>query len=128
LPSEVSNSLSRKIGRFSIVGLINTAFGYIIIFNAIALGFSPYVSNFAGYAAGLFCSFFMSKTFVFLSSGNGQKQLVRYFIAFSVAYVLNLGVLHLCLQLNWDGFSSQIFSGISYLILMFYFSTKWVFK
>ena len=128
MPSVVSNSLIRQIGRFSIAGFINTALGYIVIFSGMALGFSPYASNFAGYAIGLFCSFFLSRVFVFFSSGNGRKQLVRFFAAFCVAYVANLGALHFCLQLNVDEIASQIIAGIFYLSLMFGFSRAWVFK
>jgi putative flippase GtrA len=93
-----------------------------------ALGFSPYTSNFAGYTIGLLCSFFLSRVFVFFSSGYGRKQLVRFFAAFCVAYVANLGVLHFCLQLNAGKIVSQIIAGVFYLFLMFCFSKKWVFK
>lgn len=128
MSSGLNNSLTRQIGRFSIVGVINTALGYVVIFGGIALGFSSYTSNFAGYAIGLFCSFFLSRTFVFFASGNSRKQSVRFFAAFCIAYVANLGVLYFCLQLNVNQIASQVVAGIFYLSIMFAFSRIWVFK
>lgn len=126
--SEASNGLIGQIGRFSIAGVINTALGYVVIFGGMALGLSPYASNFLGYLSGFFCSFFLGRRFVFLASGNSRRQLIRYFITFFIAYFLNLGTLYFCLQLSLNNLVSQIFAGASYLIVMFAFSRIWVFK
>jgi putative flippase GtrA len=128
LLSEASNGLIGQIGRFSIAGVINTAFGYVVIFGGMALGLSPYVSNFAGYLIGLFCSFFLGRRFVFLASGNSGRQLVRFFITFCIAYFFNLGTLYFCLQLGVNNLVSQVIAGVIYLIVMFAFSRIWVFK
>ncbi|WP_373309355.1 GtrA family protein [Laribacter hongkongensis] len=93
-----------------------------------ALGFSPYTSNFFGYVIGIFCSFFLSRNFVFFASGDSRKQLVRFFFAFCIAYIANFGILHVCLRLNVDEVISQIVAGIFYLSFMFAFSRVWVFK
>ena len=123
-----SNSLPRQISRFSIAGVINSAIGYIVIFGGMVLGFSPYLSNLAGYVAGFFCSFFLSRNFVFFSAGKNRRKIARFFLTFVMSYLANAGVLHLCLRLGINVVASQIVAGISYLLIMFSLSRLWVFK
>jgi putative flippase GtrA len=125
---EPNNSLPRQISRFSIAGFINTTIGYIVIFGGMAIGLSPYGSNFAGYTAGIFCSFFLSKKFVFPKQGKKKYLFWRYLAIFCISYAANLGVLHLCLQGNINSAISQIGAGIIYWLMMFTLSRLWVFK
>ena len=62
-----------------------------------AIGFSPVVSNVAGYAVGLMLGFVLSKKFVFRSNGRFVAESVRYLIAFIISFLFNLLVLHLSL-------------------------------
>lgn len=92
------------------------------------LGFSPYICNLAGYSVGFLCSFLLSRLFVFPGGRSIGGEVSRYVICFVLAYVANLGALHLCLLLNIREVMSQIISGIVYLVIMFSLSRLWVFK
>jgi putative flippase GtrA len=128
LSPAASDSLVGQFGRYSFAGIVNTAVGYGIIFGAMALGFSPYVSNLAGYMVGLCCSFLLNKHLVFLGRGSSLCEGGRFLAAFVIAYLLNLGLLHLCLKAGIGHFAAQILAGILYLIAMFLLLRTWVFK
>lgn len=93
-----------------------------------ALGFSPYASNLAGYMVGLCCSFFLSKYFVFLAHGSGRGQAGRFLAAFAVAYVANLALLHASLQAGVGHVAAQIVAGALYLVVMYVLLRSWVFR
>nr|VFJ64516.1 MAG: Putative flippase GtrA (transmembrane translocase of bactoprenol-linked glucose) [Candidatus Kentron sp. FW] len=123
-----NNGIVRQIGRFSLAGVINTIVGYAVIFGGLALGFSPYGSNLAGYSTGLLCSFILSKTFVFSAPGRKWRQTRRFLITFAIAYLANLALLHGSLRIGIGGIAAQILSGVLYLLVMFILSRSWVFK
>lgn len=122
-----SDSTVGQIGRYSFAGVINTAVGYAIIFSGMALGFSPYASNLAGYMVGLCCSFVLNKYFVFLARGNRRRQVGRFMAAFGIAYLLNLALLHACLEAGVAKVAAQILAGVLYLAAMYLLSRVWVF-
>jgi len=117
------------INRYALIGLINTVLGFIVIFIFMLLGFSPIISNFAGYTAGLFLGFFLSKNFVFVSNGHFIAEGFRFFIAFIISFLFNLFVLYLCLTYFslWEGIA-QVVAAISYSLLMYFLSRFFVFN
>ena len=125
---ERNSRLTKQIGRFSIVGIINSIIGYSIIFGFMALGFSPYISNFMGYITGFFCSFFLNMNFVFSVPEKICYRMARFLVAFFAAYTANFGTLYFCLQLRINDVISQICAGIVYILVLFSFSRLWVFK
>jgi putative flippase GtrA len=128
LSSAASDGAARRIGRFSFAGIVNTAIGYGVIFAGLALGFSPYASNLAGYLVGLGCSFLLNKYFVFLAKGPSHRQAGRFLVAFGIAYLSNLALLHACLQAGIGDVAAQIFAGLLYLMVMYALSRAWVFR
>lgn len=128
MSSAASSGACRQFGRYSLAGVVNTILGYAIIFGGLALGFSPYASNLVGYVAGLACSFFLNKTFVFASHNGRRRQLVRFLAAFAVAYIANLMTLHACLQAATGDVAAQVIAGIVYLLTMFIVLRSWVFR
>lgn len=123
-----SSALARQIRRFSYSGVVNSLAGYSVIFLGIVLGFSPYLSNLAGYAVGLSISFLLSRNYVFSGSGGIYSQTFRFLIAFGIAYLANLAMLHACLRSGFGMLASQVTAGIVYLIAMFVLSRTWVFR
>jgi putative flippase GtrA len=122
---------SRTIGeccRYSLAGLVNTSVGYAIIFGGMALGFSAYFSNLAGYSTGLLVSFYLSKNFVFSVKGDSGRQMTRFLMCFALAYLVNLAVLHLILLTGGSDVAGQLIAGVSYLLIMFTLSRLWIFK
>ena len=51
--------------RYSLVGLLNTALGLLVIWGLMLAGFGPYSANVAGYAVGLVLSFFLNRAWTF---------------------------------------------------------------
>ena len=93
-----------------------------------ALGFSPYISNFTGYVTGFFCSFFLHMNFVFSVPEKIFYRMARFLVTFFVSYIANFGTLFFCLQLKVNDVISQIGAGIVYVLVMFLLSRLWVFK
>jgi len=116
------------IARYSGSGVVNTILGFVVIFSAMALGFSPVVSNVAGYAVGFTSGFVLSKKFVFRSSGHFVAESVRYVIAFVISFLFNLLVLHLALTyFDLHAVISQIVAAVSYTMLMYILTRVYVF-
>ena len=117
------------ITRYAGSGLINTIVGFIVILSAMALGFSPMVSNVAGYAVGFTLGFVLSKKFVFRSNGHFVAESIRYLIAFVISFLLNLLVLRLALMyLDFNVVASQAIAAVAYTLLMYILTRLFVFS
>lgn len=117
------------ISRYMSGGVINTVVGFIVIFSAMALGFSPMVSNIAGYAVGFILGFVISKKFVFRSEGHLVIESFRYLVVFIVSFLLNLLVLSLAINyFNIHVMVSQVVAAISYTLLMYTLTRFFVFR
>jgi len=116
------------ITRYAGSGVINTIVGFIIIFSIMALGFSPMVSNIAGYAVGFTMGFVLSKKFVFRSNGHVVAESARYLVAFFISFLFNLLVLRFALNyLNLNAFVSQVIASMCYTLLMYILTRLFVF-
>ena len=84
----------RELVTFGLVGVANTAVGLgtILILQEFA-GFSPYLANICGYAAGLTNSFFMNRAFTFRDADRSAAAVGRFLVAFAIAYAANIAVL-----------------------------------
>ena len=91
-----------QIGRFGLVGLINTGLGYAVIVIALALGAGDVPANAAGYAAGLGASYFLNSRWT-LGGGAplGWGSAARYAAVFAIAYAANLAIVLLAGQLGY---------------------------
>jgi putative flippase GtrA len=114
--------------RYAGSGVINTIVGFVVIFLAMAIGFSPIMSNIAGYAVGFTLGFLLSKNFVFRSDGHFLAESIRYLVAFFVAFLFNLFVLQLVLNtLEFSVLVAQISAAASYTLLMYILTRTFVF-
>ncbi|WP_275099273.1 GtrA family protein [Sedimenticola hydrogenitrophicus] len=109
-------------------GALNTIVGFIVIFSAMAMGFSPMVSNIAGYVVGFTLGFVLSKNFVFRSDGCFVMESARYLIAFAISFLFNLFVLHSALNINFHAIVSQVAAAMSYTLLMYILARLFVFE
>ena len=115
--------------RYSGAGLINTIVGFAVILSAMALNFSPMISNIAGYAVGFTLGFVLSKKFVFRSNDRFVTESIRYLLAFVISFLINLLMLHLALNnLNFNALASQVVAAISYTLLMYVLTRFFVFN
>ena len=123
-----SNSLLAIAGRFSIVGVINTGLGFLIIFALMAAGLNPFVSNALGYAVGLCISFLLHKGWVFHQQGRSLWQVLRYVASVAVAYTANISTLSVLLKVGCWPYLAQIAAAVVYTAVLFLFSMQWVFQ
>jgi len=117
----------RHFFKFSFAGLLNTLFGYAVIFSLYYLGVSESLSSFSGYAAGLVLSFFFSKKFVFEARGNNFVFALRFLAAFLVSFLVNLIILKIFLYAGFNFYVSQIIASGGYFVVFFFLSKNWVF-
>lgn len=117
------------ISRYSGSGVVNTIVGFIVIFSAMALGFSPMISNVAGYAVGFMLGFVLSKKFVFRSNGHFVIESIRYLFAFVISFLFNLLVLRITLTYFYlHAVTSQIAAAMCYTLLMYILTRLFVFQ
>jgi len=115
------------ITRYAGSGVVNTLVGFFVIFTAMFLGFTPIVSNIAGYAVGFMLGFVLSKKFVFRSNGHFVVESLRYLIVFIVAFLCNLMVLRIALNYI-PAIPSQIIAAMTYTFLMYLLTRLFVFQ
>jgi len=111
----------RRILRFGIVGLVNTALGYGVILAGLALGWGDFAANAAGYAVGLCAGFLLNRDWTFRSGTRSRKgTLRRYGLVFMVAYGANLIVLALARSLGHVGSPIAQLVGLGTYSTLFY--------
>jgi putative flippase GtrA len=118
-----------QIVKYLVVGVINTLFGYSIIFGCMyLLGIEPAASNMIGYGIGLVVSFLMHRHVTFASKGDQRQEFVRFLAVFAIAYLLNLGVLlALVYWLHVGKGISQVAAGTAYVAASYLMQKFYVF-
>ena len=82
-----------QLARFGVVGLVNTAAGYLVIVIGLFLGAGDVLANATGYVVGLTLSYFLNSRWTFCSASRvGARTLIRYVAVFIVAYGVNLAI------------------------------------
>jgi putative flippase GtrA len=116
--------------RFLLVGVANTALGYAVIFGCMYVGgFSPELSNIAGYAVGFLVSYFLNRHFTFRSAQRRSTEFVRFGIVFLVAYTANLSALILLVRtLEIHAGLSQLIAGVIYIGTAYMLNKHYVFR
>ena len=119
----------RQIFKFVIVGLINTSITFLAIFIIINFcGGGPLIANLIGYVFGIIVGFILNKLWTFNSKKSISKVLLRYILAVSISYFLNLVVILFGLQVfNIDVYLVQLFGCCTYTITMFIICKYFVF-
>lgn len=118
---------ARLLVRFLSSGAVNTLLGFAVIFALMAAGVHPLGANIAGYAAGFFLGFLLSRSFVFRSNGRFVVQSLRYLMSFALCFSLNLLVLQICLQ-YMAVILAQVLASAVYTFSMFFLTRLWVYR
>ena len=91
--------LDPTLFRFILVGLVNTAVGYGVMFGLYNLaglhtwGDTGYwISSAANYVVGSIVSFFLNKHFTFRNREKGSGVVIRFVVNISVCYLLAYGL------------------------------------
>lgn len=119
----------KEFPRFFVVGVLNTALGYAVIFACMYwLGLRPETSNAIGYGLGLVLSFALHRSFTFASRGHVGREFVRFIAVFAIAYGLNLGCLLLLVYvLGVHAGASQVIAGAVYVVAAYVMNKHLVF-
>lgn len=119
----------KQLSRFVLVGALNTLLGYAVIFGCMYIGgFSPELSNLAGYGVGLTTSYLLNRSFTFASRQRVGHEAVRFFAVFLAAYAVNFATLLVLVRLaGVHPGVSQILAGIVYVGAFYLMSKHFVF-
>jgi putative flippase GtrA len=120
----------RRFSRYLVVGALNTAWGYLLIFGFMyAAGWSPEASNVAGYAIGLVTSYLLNRRFTFGSRDTKAPEFARFLATFGIAFAANFAVLALLVRvLGVHPAVSQVVAGIVYVGTSYALSRRYVFR
>jgi putative flippase GtrA len=120
----------RRVFRFALTGLANSAVGWAVIFGGLWAGLSGLAANAAGYAVGLLLSFTLNRTYVFGVTGAvGGREVVRFLAAFAIAYGANVAVLLAAQSLLGAGSPwAQLPAIAAYVVIFFILSQRFVFR
>jgi putative flippase GtrA len=115
--------------KYGLIGVVNTLFGYGIIFIFIYFGVIAEISNFLGYLLGLFLSYYLNKRYNFKSNRGHTEDLPRFILGMGIAYLLNLFTMVIAYRLlSIDIYISQIIAGVVYTLSGYVISKIWIFK
>lgn len=112
--------LREQIARFGIVGTGNTVLGLSVIFLLQYLGgFTPFLANAVGYAAGFVVGYHLHRSWTFAHTGPIRRSAPLYAVAIATSYLINLSVLGLALRAGSDPYVAQVLGVLSYAIAHF---------
>jgi putative flippase GtrA len=116
--------------RFMAVGGLNTAAGLAVIYAArYGFGFGDVAANMIGYACGLAISFVLNARWTFRYRDRGLPALLRFLVAFLIAYGMNLICLLLLLRVvGTPGVVAQAASIVPYTIIFYLLSRHFAFR
>ena len=128
-PSVKSRNFSELL-RFSIVGLINTIVGFIVIlWLQFGLGWDHRWSNLVGYGAGAILSYLLHRSVTFRSRRLHTAAIPAFLIAMLISYAINFAVLEFCTRfLLMHGALAQAMAVAAYSTVFFWISRKYVFR
>ncbi len=116
--------------KFNVIGVINTIFGYSIVFGTMYfLNFDAKVSNALGYILGVLLSYYLNRKYTFKSEAKVKDEIFKFFGVFVVAYILNFLTLIISIEyFNINEYIAQIISAVIYTLTFFILSKFFVFK
>lgn len=96
---------ARTFGRFILVGLLNTAFGYAVYALLLWVGLPPQPALVISFAIGVAWNYFTTARLVFRATGFGK--LPAYLAAYLTVYAANALALQFALSRGADPFVAQ---------------------
>lgn len=121
--------MGRKLTKYSLVGVINTAAGYGTILLCLAAGIGDYAANAIGYAVGFTLSFVLNRRFTFGRRGAvGHGEVLAFAASACAAYAVNLAVLTAARSAIGEGNAlAQLAANIAYTATFYVLSARYVF-
>lgn len=112
--------------RYLVAGGVNTVVGYGVFWVGLhQLGLHASAANALGYAVALCVAYVLNRVLVFTASTAGGASVVRFMLAFILAFAINQGVLAACIEFfQLRAEFAQVIAMIIYT-LVFYFANKY---
>jgi putative flippase GtrA len=126
----MAHDLSTQIGRYSLVGILNTLATLLVIYGLKA-GFDvgDYGANAAGYGVGLVMSFTLNRAYTFGHDGAVSGAVVRFLVAFAICYAINLAVVAVLVDgLGVNGYLAQPCGMVSFTVSFYILLRMHVFR
>ena len=116
-----------EVLRYLAVGVLNKATGLSAIWGLMLLGVAPIAANLGGYLIGLCVAFVLYRRWAF-RVGSTQGQVLRFALAFAVAYGINVAALSAGLALfDARGFLAQLPALAAYTVSFYFLNKFYVF-
>jgi len=116
---------SRRFGRYIVVGMINTAFGYGVYALLLYVGLHYAIASLIATVLGVIFNFFTTGRIVFRNSDNGR--LFRFFIVYGLVYVFNIAGLSIMASLKVDLYRAGLVMVPPAAILAYILNRRFVF-
>ena len=124
--------------RFLIVGGLNTAFDFILLFLFVGLGVDKFIANYLSTGAAMILSFFLNKSFTFKNTDKRAKRQFALFLLVTITGMWAIQPLIIWIVTNFldgvalsDGgilFVAKVIATIASLIWNYLLYSKLVFK
>lgn len=116
--------------RYAIAGFVNTASGYGVFWILLRwVGCSPELANLICYIVALCVAFLLNRIYVFKGATVSAATVLRFFVAFAGAFILNQAVLFVLFRiLSIRPEISQIFSMSAYTVGFYLLNKYYVFN
>ena len=114
LPPEFRATFTQLL-RYGLIGVGTNAAGYLVYLGVTHLGFAPKMTKTFFYFVGATVGFFGNKNLSFSFEGNSYRAALRYIIAHSLGYSVNL--LLLTVFVDWYHYPHQWVQGIAILVV-----------
>jgi putative flippase GtrA len=110
-----------QFARFVVVGLVNTAFSYLIYAGLVFLGVNYAVANLLALMVGILFSFKTQGTLVFANLGN--RRLFRFVLTWAIIYAFNVFLISRFNRMGFDSYASGALS-IPFATVLSYLAQK----
>jgi putative flippase GtrA len=115
--------LNRQFTRFLLVGVVNTAFSYLVYAALIFLGVNFALANLGAVVLGIVFSFKTQGTLVF--NNPSHHLLLKYAVFWFVIYLCNIGLIKLLLSLGLNAYAAGALA-LPPIVLVSYVLQKYV--
>lgn len=127
--AQLPDRLLARAAAFSLVGVANGIVGIAVIIVAGLLGARPVLANVLGYLAGLVVSFVLNSRVTFGARAVTRSTVVRFLLAFGVAFAANLAVVSFAERLFASHHLLASLAGTPLYVAVFYVLCEyWVFR
>jgi putative flippase GtrA len=115
------------LGRFAVVGAVNTFVGLAFIYSARAVGLGEVAANATGYAIGLMLSFVLNRFWNFRHRGAMLPHIMKFSIVMLLSWLANIAALLQLMRWGVTPVLAQASAVLPYSLVSYVGCRWWVF-